>query len=94
MIVIGIVFLSRTKQKAKIVVYESRPKAEFRAGPSAGIVVDNRADHTFMAKKTGNKYHRPNCMVLAKARKRDLVNFDSKAEAEAKGFRPCKICVE
>jgi methylphosphotriester-DNA--protein-cysteine methyltransferase len=69
-------------------VYESKPSAGFTSAQT------QNGDHTYMAKKTANKYHRPNCMVLAKAKKKDLVSFGSKPEAEAKGFRPCKICVE
>ncbi|MFH1211615.1 MAG: Ada metal-binding domain-containing protein [Candidatus Woesearchaeota archaeon] len=102
--IVGLVLASFQKQKAKILVYNSKPGDRATKNEEQLMrkelqdikneLQNGNGNHLFMAKKQGKKYHRSNCMVLAKAEKKELTSFESKADAESQGFRPCKICVE
>lgn len=37
-------------------------------------------------------YHRPSCVWAEKISPSNLVTFSSREEAEAAGYRPCKVC--
>jgi len=46
----------------------------------------------FAATETGNKYHKPDCVLLDKTPKNRLVLFTTVKDAQKKGYRPCKTC--
>jgi micrococcal nuclease len=39
-----------------------------------------------------NIYHLPSCTWAQKIASANLLTFDSKEKASAKGYRPCKVC--
>jgi phosphatidylserine/phosphatidylglycerophosphate/cardiolipin synthase-like enzyme len=46
----------------------------------------------YIGSKHSRVYHLPTCIWAARIRPENLVHFKSKAEAEAAGRRPCKVC--
>jgi len=46
----------------------------------------------YYASKVSMKYHRPDCEWARKIPPANLVIFASKQEAEAQGYKPCKVC--
>jgi methylphosphotriester-DNA--protein-cysteine methyltransferase len=41
----------------------------------------------------GGKYHLPSCKLAKKIKPENMVNFKDAAEAEKKGYDPCKTCI-
>jgi methylphosphotriester-DNA--protein-cysteine methyltransferase len=46
----------------------------------------------FVAIQHGQRYHRPECSVVHKARGRSLLYYRSGDDAYKDGFTPCRIC--
>ncbi len=46
----------------------------------------------YVGSKNSNIYHRPSCQWAQKISKSNEIWFSSIADAEAKGYRPCKVC--
>lgn len=44
--------------------------------------------------KESNKYHQADCGYVKKARKNRKEFFSTKKQAEAKGLKPCKLCIK
>ena len=45
------------------------------------------------ALKTGSIYHRADCPLIQKSKKKNLIVFESAKVARARGYRPCKMCL-
>ena len=63
--------------------------------PPAGEVAPAQAAPSpggYVASRNSRVYHRPECSAAARIKPGNLVTFKTKAEAEASGRRPCKVC--
>jgi methylphosphotriester-DNA--protein-cysteine methyltransferase len=47
---------------------------------------------TYVGSKNSNVYHLPSCRYVTKITKEHLITFETKDEAQKKGYRPCKVC--
>lgn len=56
--------------------------------PSAPI----KSETEYVGSINSDKFHYPNCSGAKKIKPANLVTFKSKADAEAQGYVPCKIC--
>ncbi len=52
------------------------------------------ADDKFVASKASDKYHVPTCGIAKQIKKENLIGFNSEAEAQKAGYKPCKICIK
>ena len=66
------------KQRAKVKIIEKKIK------PKPSKVV---------ALKNGKVYHRPNCPLIQRTKKKDLIIFDNAKQARQKKLKPCKMCL-
>ena len=46
----------------------------------------------FHGSKSSDKFHRPTCEWAGKIAKGNLVVFESREAASAKGYKPCRVC--
>jgi hypothetical protein len=56
------------------------------------LTVTAGAQAQFVASKNSNKYHTTDCEWALKIAPRNQVEFRTVAEAEKKGYSPCKVC--
>jgi methylphosphotriester-DNA--protein-cysteine methyltransferase len=50
------------------------------------------ADYKYVASKTINKYHYPDCRLAKRISDRNLVTFKTAQEALKARYIPCKVC--
>ena len=60
----------------------AEPRVDVKAAPSA----------VFHGSKSSDKFHRPTCEWAGKIAKGNLVIFESREAANAKGYKPCRVC--
>ena len=56
------------------------------------IILPRKEEELFFASKTGNSFHRRDCMTIRKVPREDLIVFRSRNEALEMGYKPCKVC--
>ena len=56
------------------------------------IILPRKEEELFFASKTGNSFHRRDCMTIRKVPREDLIVFRSRNEALELGYKPCKVC--
>lgn len=71
----------RTKQADSVISAENSPGAD--TGP---------APKEYVASKSGNVFHRPECRWAQNISAENLIRYSSKEEASKDGKRPCKSC--
>jgi len=47
---------------------------------------------SYVATKTGTKFHRKDCITLKKISKQNQMTLKNKEEAKGKGFTKCSVC--
>jgi len=62
------------------------PQAQGRAAQQSGQSV------MYVGSANSNVYHYPTCASAQRINPSNLVTFSSAADAQAKGYRPCKVC--
>jgi micrococcal nuclease len=50
------------------------------------------SEHKYVASKSSNVFHKPECRWAKKISAQNLVTYKSKEEAIKAGKRPCKTC--
>jgi methylphosphotriester-DNA--protein-cysteine methyltransferase len=73
---------------------DARPRAAAEAWPSrhaSARGADARAK-PYVASARSDVYHRADCRHAARIAERNLLGYDTRADAEADDRRPCKIC--
>lgn len=53
---------------------------------------DTESECAYVGSANSDKYHRPDCRYAENILPENRVCFDSRAEAEAAGYVPCKVC--
>lgn len=61
-------------------------------GFSALAFAADPAPKVYYASAKSTIYHLPSCKWAARISPKNLLTFSSKAEAESKGYRLCKVC--
>jgi hypothetical protein len=57
-------------------------------------ILDNlEKSHIYFASNTGEKYHKPLCIVINHISHEKIVAFESEEEAKNKGYKPCAVCM-
>ena len=52
-----------------------------------------KEESAFVGSAKGSKYHLPSCKLAKKIKPENMVTFKDVAEAERKGYEPCKACI-
>ena len=52
-----------------------------------------KEEPAFVGSAKGGKYHLPSCKLAKKIKQENMVTFKDVAEAEKKGYEPCKTCI-
>jgi len=53
-----------------------------------------KEESAFVGSAKGGKYHLPSCKMAKKIKPENMVTFKDAAEAESKGYEPCKTCIQ
>jgi hypothetical protein len=56
--------------------------------------VEKTASVSYVGSKNSDKYHLPSCKWAAKIKKSNKITFNSESKAHAKGYSPCKTCID
>jgi len=67
------------------------PPWEFRNGPDNFILPEGVK---YVASRYSKKYHLPSCKWAKKISQDNVIYFTTKEEAEDKGYKPCKVCIQ
>ncbi|PLW79505.1 hypothetical protein C0585_07355 [Candidatus Woesearchaeota archaeon] len=57
------------------------------------ILSELEKKHMFFASNTGEKYHKPLCIVINHISNDKIIAFKDEAEAKMEGYKPCRVCM-
>lgn len=64
------------------------------AKADTSVSAEKTTSVSYVGSKNSDKYHLPNCKWAAKIKKSNKITFTSEAKAHAKGYSPCKTCID
>jgi len=74
------------------VIDTSNAEYETSTSSSSSSSSSSTSDGPYWASKNSDVYHKPTCYWAQQINPSNLIIFNSKAAAEAAGYRPCKVC--